>query len=452
MELSPLRVDEESSEKYPVASPTAISPQTSGGLDRSGVSVDAVSGDESISDPQAVAFAKEEQVQAGEETAPMSAQSPCPEIDYGSSSNDAQNWAAVSEEATPVSDIVAADSTGDMGSGLSADDAASNDCAESSSLEDNVGNFMDTERLPECIDSIPAQPVGHADTSALVGISELNIWAPAVNESPQSVSGDDVCENTPRSDEAQISAGGEGLTVDVACDEMQMASVSIADESKTQYEVEVSSQSSCAEVGEDDMDLHDDSKSDFADDDADSSDSVYDRSVPSTTSSVGHPELLIPRVVENESVHESPQKEKLELVYEMLREMRDSQFAKSLEKPAGCADMDTERLPGCIPSSPARTVDYADKCVQTDLCELAQTDNESSPSVSGNYVCGDTRRNDESQVSAGGERSTVDIGCDAMARVSIAVGSEAPFERRHPQTMEVWRLIRTAMVWKWVMT
>ncbi|KAE9330065.1 hypothetical protein PF001_g582 [Phytophthora fragariae] len=122
-----------------------------------------------------------------------------------------------------------------------------------------------------------------------------------------------------------------------------------SDDEECQFKEEASSQNGGVEVDEEsgdedsgDEELRDVWKNDVVDATVDSPDSLYDKradGVSSANASSGYPEQQTPDCIENsKNDHESTlptmQNEKLELVYEMLREMRDSYFGKLLTKPS----------------------------------------------------------------------------------------------------------------------
>ncbi|KAE9255006.1 hypothetical protein PF004_g795 [Phytophthora fragariae] len=122
-----------------------------------------------------------------------------------------------------------------------------------------------------------------------------------------------------------------------------------SDDEECQFKEEASSQNGGVEVDEEsgdedsgDEEMRDVWKNDVVDATVDSPDSLYDKradGVSSANASSGYPEQQTPDCIENsKNDHESTlptmQNEKLELVYEMLREMRDSYFGKLLTKPS----------------------------------------------------------------------------------------------------------------------
>ncbi|KAE9361671.1 hypothetical protein PF008_g827 [Phytophthora fragariae] len=122
-----------------------------------------------------------------------------------------------------------------------------------------------------------------------------------------------------------------------------------SDDEECQFKEEASSQNGGVEVDEEsgdedsgDEEMRDVWKNDVVDATVDSPDSLYDKradGVSSANASSGYPEQQTPDCIENsKNDHESTlptmQNEKLELVYEMLHEMRDSYFGKLLTKPS----------------------------------------------------------------------------------------------------------------------
>ncbi|KAE9358976.1 hypothetical protein PR003_g1002 [Phytophthora rubi] len=285
----------------------------------------------------------------------------------------------VSEEVAALrNNIVTAGSIGNEGGledPLCANDDAPSECAPKSTLEIGVGKDKDTVHLPETIISSPARAVEYADKAVQVDLGDLNVQVEVVDEPPRGLSVNYTFGDTSRNGEGETFADGERSTVhvDVGCEAMQTASNSITDEGECQIEEERSSQKGGVEVEEDsddeecqfkeeassqnggvevdeesgdedsgDEEMRDVWKNDVVDATVDSPDSLYDKradGVSSANASSGYPEQQTPDCIENskhdhESTLPTMQNEKLELVYEMLREMRGSYFGKLLTKPS----------------------------------------------------------------------------------------------------------------------